>query len=94
VARLYLEHIDPGVFRLIDQGAVREAAVAALHLKLEPQFVSTALHTELPTMTTLAARWDSYVEGQDLTGLDRDRVRRLGHGYIESSVEAAGQVRR
>jgi DNA repair exonuclease SbcCD nuclease subunit len=94
VARLYLEHIDPGVFRLIDQAAVREAASAALHLKLEPQFVSTAMHTELPTMTTLGARWDGYVEGQDLTGLDRDRVRQLGHGYIERSIEAAGEVRR
>jgi DNA repair exonuclease SbcCD nuclease subunit len=93
VARLYLEHIDPGVFRLIDQGVVREAAAAALHLKLEPQFVSATLDVELPTTTTLGARWDGYLDGQDLTGLDRDRVRQLGHRYIESSIETAGGVR-
>ena len=34
-------------------------------------------------MTTLGGQWDGYLEGQDLTGLDRDRVRRLGHDYIE-----------
>lgn len=90
VARLYLDHIDPGVFRLIDQSAVRDASSAALHLKLEPQFLSATLDVELPTMTTLGARWDGYLDGQDLTGLDRDRVRRLGHQYIESSVETAG----
>jgi DNA repair exonuclease SbcCD nuclease subunit len=93
VARLYLEHIDPGVYRLIDQAAVREAAAGALHLKLEPQFVSAAMDVELPSTTTLGARWDGYVEGQDLTGLDRGRIRRLGHDYIEGSIEAAGAGR-
>ena len=29
-------------------------------------------------MTTWAAQWDGYLEDQDLTGLDRERVRRLG----------------
>lgn len=90
VARLYLEHVDPEVYRLIDRQAVREAAAAALLLKLEPQFVATTMHAELPSMTTLGGQWDGYVEGQDLTGLDRERVRRLGHEYIGSAIEAAG----
>jgi DNA repair exonuclease SbcCD nuclease subunit len=90
VARLYLEHVDPEVYRLIDRQAIRDAASAALLLKLEPQFVSTTMHTELPTMTTLGGQWDRYVEGQDLTGLDRERVRRLGHDYIGTAIEAAG----
>ncbi len=90
VARLYLEHVDPEVYRLIDRQAIRDAAEAALLLKLEPQFIATSMHTELPTMSTLGGQWDGYVEGQDLTGLDRERVRRLGHDYIGTAIEAAG----
>jgi len=91
VARLYLENVDPEVYRLIDMHAVRDAARAGLLLKLEPQFVSTTMHAELPTMTNLSGQWDGYVEGQDLTGLERDRVRQLGHDYIGSAIEAAGE---
>ena len=49
------------------------------------------MHAELPTMTNLSGQWDGYVEGQDLTGLERDRVRQLGHDYIGSAIEAAGE---
>ncbi len=90
VARLYLEHVDPEVYRLIDRQAIRDAAAAALLLKLEPQFIATTMHAELPTMVTLGGQWDRYLEGQDLTGLDRERVRRLGHDYIGTAIEAAG----
>jgi DNA repair exonuclease SbcCD nuclease subunit len=90
VARLYIENVDPEVYRLIDMQAVREAASAALHLKLEPQFLSTTMHAELPQVTTLGAQWDGYVGGQDLTGLDRDRIRSLGHDYLDQAILAAG----
>lgn len=90
VARLYLEGVDPAAYRMLDLHAVREAAAAALHLKLEPQFATAITHRELPRVDTLGGQWDGYLEGQDLTGLDRDRIRRLGHDYIEAAVEAAG----
>jgi len=90
VARLYLDNVDPEVYRLVDMHAVREAAAAGLLLKLEPQFLSTTMHAELPTMTNLSGQWDGYLEGQDMTGLDRDRVRRMGHDYIGSAIEAVG----
>ena len=92
VARLYLEHVDPEVYRLLDRGAVHEAADAGLLLKLEPQFISTTMHAELPTITSLGAQWEGYLEGQDVTGLERDRLRDLGHRYIASAVEAAGDT--
>jgi DNA repair exonuclease SbcCD nuclease subunit len=92
VARLYLEGVDADVYRLLDLQAVRDAARAALLLKLEPQFLATAVHANLPTIADLGAQWDGYLAGQDLTGLDRDRVRSLGHEYIGSAVEAAGEV--
>ncbi len=89
VARLYLEGVDPQAYRMLDLQAVRDAT-AALHLKLEPQFVSVAVPSELPSVETIGGQWDGYLEGQDLTGLDRGRVRDLGHRYLEAAVEAAG----
>jgi hypothetical protein len=91
VARLYLENVDPEVYRLLDMQAVRDAASAALLLKLEPQFLTTTMHAELPSMTNLSGQWDGYLEGQDLTGLDRARVQALGHDYIGAAIEAAGE---
>ena len=86
VARLYVESVDPDVWHLLDLHAVRDAARAGLHLKLEPVFVATTMRTELPTATSLQSQWDGYVSGQDLTGLDRGRVQALGHDYLERAI--------
>jgi DNA repair exonuclease SbcCD nuclease subunit len=90
VARLYLEGVGPEAYRLLDLDAVREASQAALYLKLEPQFGDAAQSVELPEIEAMAARWERYLEDQDLTGLDRDRIRRLGVEYIDKAVESAG----
>jgi DNA repair exonuclease SbcCD nuclease subunit len=86
VARLYVESVDPDVWRLLDQHAIRAAASAGLHLKLEPSYVSAALRAALPTVTGLGAQWDGYLTGQDLTGLDRERVRLLGRDYLDEAI--------
>jgi DNA repair exonuclease SbcCD nuclease subunit len=86
VARLYVDGVDPEVWRLLDHHAIRDAGRLGLHLKLEPSFVAPAMHAELPTVSGLGAQWDSYVGGQDLTGLDRDRVRLLGHEYLDRAI--------
>ena len=90
VARLYLDGVDPEAYRLLDMAAVHDAAGAGLLLKLEPQFASTTLLAELPSVETLGGQWDGYLGGQDLTGLDRERLSRLGHEYLQRAVEAAG----
>lgn len=90
VARLYIDGVDPEVYRMLDMHAIREASAMALALKLEPQFLSTTMHAELPKVTTLGAQWDGYLGGQDLTGLDRERVRSLGHDYLDQAILAAG----
>ena len=90
VARLYLDGIDPEAYRLLDLEAVREAARAALYLKLEPQFTEVGTNVELPEMDSMGGRWERYLADQDLTGLDRDRVRRIGLDYLDRAVEAAG----
>jgi DNA repair protein SbcD/Mre11 len=89
VARLYLEGVDPEAYRLLDRQRVREAAGAALDLRLEPQFQDVAVPAELPRVETLGGQWDSWLTQQDLTGLDRDRVKGLGRHYIEEAVESA-----
>ena len=89
VVRLYLDGVDPEAYRLLDGDAVREAASHALHLRIHPSFASVAMPAELPEMDAMPARWDRYLEGQDLTGYDRDRIRALGHGYLSKAVETA-----
>lgn len=90
VARLYLDGVDPEAYRMLDLAAVHDAARAGLLLKLEPQFTATTMHAELPSVETLGGQWDGYLAGQDVTGLDRDRLSRLGHEYLQAAVEAAG----
>lgn len=90
VARLYLDGVDPEAYRMLDLQAVRDAAGAALLLKLEPQYASTTMHAELPTVEGLGGQWEGYLDGQDLTGLDRPRLVQAGHEYIQAAIEAAG----
>jgi DNA repair exonuclease SbcCD nuclease subunit len=91
VARLYLDGVDPEAYRLLDLAAVQDAAASALHLKLEPSFVDAAMEVDdLAELASMPARWDGYVEEQDLAGFDQPRIRRLGHEYLVRAVEEAG----
>jgi DNA repair exonuclease SbcCD nuclease subunit len=87
VARLYLDGVDPEAYRLLDLQAVRDAAAAALHLKLEPSFAGTEMTVEIPDMDSMASRWQRYLQHQDLTGYDRERIAELGAGYLSQAVE-------
>jgi DNA repair exonuclease SbcCD nuclease subunit len=87
VARLYVDGVDPEAYRLLDLDKVREAAAAALVLKVEPTFLGAHTEVELPDLSSLPARWDRYLEGQDLTGYDRGRVSELGRDYLARAVE-------
>jgi hypothetical protein len=37
----------------------------------------------------MPARWAGYVEHQDLTGFDRERIKTLGDDYLLTAVEEA-----
>jgi DNA repair exonuclease SbcCD nuclease subunit len=89
VARLFLDGVDPDSYRLLDLQAIRDAASAALHLKLEPSFLDADMRVQIPDMDTMAAKWRAYVGGQDLTGYDRDRIAELGSSYLSRAVEEA-----
>jgi DNA repair exonuclease SbcCD nuclease subunit len=90
VARLYIDGVDPAAYRLLDLAEVRDVAGAALHLKLEPKFAESTTPVELPDMDSMGARWDRYLEGQDMIGYDRAKVATLGHQYLSQAVEEAG----
>ena len=89
VARLYLDGVDPEAYRLLDLEAVRAAASAALHFKIEPSFAGVEMNVEIPDLDSMPARWERYIGEQDLTGFDRDRITRLGKEYLARAVEVA-----
>jgi DNA repair exonuclease SbcCD nuclease subunit len=93
VARLYLDGVDPEAYRLLDLQAVRDAAAAGLHLKIEPTFAGVLAQADLPELDSMPARWDAYLDspGTDLTGYDRDRIRSMGHDYLAAAVEGADE---
>ncbi|MEO7836946.1 MAG: metallophosphoesterase, partial [Acidimicrobiales bacterium] len=87
VARLYIEEVEPESYRLLDLDAVRSTGSAALHLKLEPRFTDTTVYVDLPDLDTMPARWDRYLDDQDLTGYDRPRISAMGEEYLSRAVE-------
>ena len=90
VARLYLEGDRPrglpparprgGAGRVVGRPAAQ--ARAAVPPASEGM-------VELPELQSLPAQWAGYVEGQDLTGFDRPRIRELGDDYLARAIEAA-----
>jgi exonuclease SbcD len=89
VVRLFLEGVDPEAYRLLDMEAVRAASAHALHLKLQPDFAGIQTNVELPELSSLPTQWANYVDGQDLAGFDRDRIRHKGDEYLARAVEEA-----
>jgi DNA repair protein SbcD/Mre11 len=87
VARLFIDGVDPEAYRLLDLQRVRDVASGALHLKLEPSFAGVQMSVEIPDMDSMASRWHRYMEHQDLTGYDREKLLDLGSGYLARAVE-------
>jgi hypothetical protein len=89
VVRLFLEGVDVEAYRMLDLEAVRAASAHALHLKIQPDFASTKTNVELPELSSLPVQWANYVDGQDLPGFDRVRLRDRGDEYLARAVEEA-----
>jgi DNA repair exonuclease SbcCD nuclease subunit len=86
IVRLFLNEVDPAAFRQVTAEDFREAAPGALHVQAEPDYALAALPVQGgPHIGRLEAEWDGYVEGQDLAGLERDRVRDTGRRFLESA---------
>jgi DNA repair exonuclease SbcCD nuclease subunit len=86
IVRLFLNEVDPAAFRQVTAEDFREAVPGALHVQAEPDYALSALPVQGgPHIGRLETEWDGYVEGQDLAGLERDRVRDTGRRFLESA---------
>jgi DNA repair exonuclease SbcCD nuclease subunit len=90
IVRLFLNEVDPAAYRQLAQEDFGEVVPAALHVQVEPGYSAASLPVQgAPAIGRLEAEWGSYVERQDLAGLDRDRIRTTGERLL---VEAQGEA--
>ena len=86
VIRVFLDEVDPAAFRQVPQDDFQDVIPRAVHVQVEPVYGAAALAIQGgPEIGRLETEWDAYVEGQDLAGLDRDRVRVTGRRYLEQA---------
>src|SRR5919106_912316 len=86
VVRVFLDEVDPAAFRQVAQEDFQDAIPRAVHVQVEPVYGAAALAVQgAPEIGRLETEWDGYVEGQDLAGLDRERVRVIGRRYLEEA---------
>lgn len=90
IVRVYLNEVDPAAFRQVANEQFQEAVPGALWVQVEPDFGADPLAVQGgPQIGSLEQEWASYVEIQDLAGLDRPRVVELGTRFLE---EAKGET--
>jgi Calcineurin-like phosphoesterase len=90
IVRLFLNEVDAAAYRQLAQDDFGEVVPAAIHVQVEPGYQVASLPVQgAPTIGRLEAEWGSYVDRQDLAGLDRDRVRTTGERLL---VEAQGEA--
>jgi len=90
IVRVYLNEVDPASFRQVANEQFQEAVPGALWVQVEPDYGAEALALQGgPTVGSLEQEWAAYVEVQDLAGLERERVVRLGVGFL---TDAKGET--
>lgn len=90
VVRVFLNEVDPAAYRQVRNEDFQDAVPAAAHVQVEPDFAVGSLTVQGGAdIGRLETEWDRYVEAQDLTGLDRDRVRETGRRFLQ---EAQGET--
>jgi DNA repair protein SbcD/Mre11 len=90
IVRVYLNDVDPAAFRQVGNERFQEAVPGALFVQVEADFGAEALAVQGgPQIGSLEQEWSSYVDRQDLAGLDRERIASLGLRFLE---EAKGEV--
>jgi hypothetical protein len=86
IARVFLGEVDAAALRQVSADDWQDAVPAAIHVQVEAEYALGALPVQAGTaIGRLEAEWDGYVEGQDLAGLHRDRVRDTGRRFLESA---------
>ena len=86
IVRVYLNEVDPAAFRQIANEQFQEVVPSALFVQVEADYGAEAIAVQGgPTFGSLEAEWASYVELQDLAGLERERVAALGLRFLEDA---------
>lgn len=90
IVRTYLNEVDPAVYRQVRNDEFQEAIPSALWVQVEPDFGSETLPVQGgPSIGSLEEEWVAYLEPQELVGVDRERIRDLGIGFLGA---AAGET--
>ena len=83
IVRIWLNAVDPAAYRQLAQGDFQETVPGALHVQVEPDWGAEAFAVQGGVQIgRLESEWGSYVDQQDLAGLERARVRELGAHYL------------
>jgi hypothetical protein len=91
IVRVFLNGVEAAAFRQVSPEEWREAVPGAVHVQIEPDYGLEALSVQgAPEIGGLEIEWDRFVEAQELTGLDRDRVRDTGRRFLEEAQTEAG----
>jgi DNA repair exonuclease SbcCD nuclease subunit len=91
VARVFVDGADPQAWRLVDHRRVADAFGHALCLRLEPTFLDQATRvSDLVTRDSIGERWARFLERQDVTGYEGDRLLRLGDDAIRHAIDESG----
>jgi DNA repair protein SbcD/Mre11 len=86
IVRIFLDEVDPAAYRQVTGQDFQDAIPRAAHVQVEPVYGAAALAVQGgPEIGRLETEWDGYVEGQDLAGLDRERVRTTGRRFLEDA---------
>jgi DNA repair exonuclease SbcCD nuclease subunit len=86
IVRIFLKHADAAAFRQVSKDELAEAIPTAVHVQAEPDFGTEALPVQGSSeIGSLESEWASFVERQDLAGLDRPRVVSLGAEFLEAA---------
>jgi len=86
IVRVYLEHADVAAFRQVSRDEFSEVVPDAVHVEVEADAGAETLPVQgASTIGSLEAEWATFVERQDLAGLDRDRVVTTGARFLEDA---------
>jgi DNA repair protein SbcD/Mre11 len=88
IVRVYLNDVDPAALRQVSNERFQEAVPGALWVQVEPDYGATTMAVQGgPQIGSLEQEWAAYVEPQDLSGLDRERVVALGTRFLQGAKD-------
>jgi DNA repair protein SbcD/Mre11 len=86
IVRIFLNAVDPASYRQVANERFQEIVPNALYVQMEADPGAQAFAVQGgPTIGSLEHEWATYVERQDLAGLQRERVVTLGAGFLAAA---------